>query len=483
MRNRIVLIRPPSVTKGVSFVATQFPLNIASIAANLLRGGYDVEIWDFDVEVLDERLIGERLRAYAPMMAGISCYTPTVINGHAIASLIKKAMPSVVTVVGGPHVSALPEATLKEFQSFDAAVVGEGEEATVELADAVSRHSPVDSLQGVVVRKGDDVIFGGKRAPINDLDGLPFPARHLLKKELYTGQSHRGFSRSFLTITEIMTSRGCPNRCIFCASDVTMGRGVRFRSPGSVKREIGECVERYGCNHFTISDDTFTLREERLYEICDEFARRKLTWNCNARVWPLSRKMLTAMARSGCEGVTYGVESGSPRILKEIRKNITLDQVRNAFAWSREAGIRLVEADVIIGSHPSETKEDISMTRRLLIEISPDIVMISVIVPYPGTEVYEIMRTKGLIENERAWDSFVLFGKEPSWRTENFAPKELLSIQRKMIREFYFRPSFAIRMLGKMKSLNELMYWIRGGSDFILKPLRNRKKNNVRSAA
>ena len=265
-----------------------------------------------------------------------------------------------------------------------------------------------------------------------------------------------------------MTSRGCPNRCIFCASDIVSGRGVRFRSAGSVKGEIAECVEKYGFNHFSISDDTFALREDRLYEICEEFARRKVTWNCNARVRPMSKKMLIFMARSGCAGITFGVESGSPRILRLIEKNTTSDEVKDAFRWSREAGIRLVEADVIIGSHPSETIDDVEMTKRLLAEISPDIVMVSIIVPYPGTAVYELMRKDGLIFHDKRWDSFVLFGKEPSWRTENFSPRELVRLQREMLMEFYFRPSYIFRMLGKMKTLKEFFYWFRGGRDFLL---------------
>jgi len=474
MKNRIALIRPPTINRGTSFIATQFPLNLAGIAARLRKEGYAIEIWDFDVEKYGAEILQQRLKIFAPSIVGISCYTPTAINGHAIAAAVKSFSPDTVTVIGGPHVSALPEATMDEFAGFDIGVLGEGEETVVELARKmiVDGGSP-EEIKGIIYRSGGVLRKTEKRPPIADLDSLPFPARDLLNMDRYKSQSHRGFSRSFLKITEIMTSRGCPNRCTFCASDVVMGKGVRFRSAVSVNEEIKECAERYGFNHFCISDDTFTLREERLYEICETFERMKLSWNCNARVWPISRKMLSAMARSGCTGITFGVESGSPRILKLIRKNITIEQIENAFRWAEEEGIKLVEADVIIGSHPSETIEDVRLTERLLRRISPDIAMVSVIVPYPGTEVYRVMKEKRLIFAERAWDSFVLFGKEPSWRTENFSPKKLVAIQKKIIRDFYFRPSFMLRIFGKMRSFGEFAYWVRGGFDFIFDFLKS----------
>ena len=237
--------------------------------------------------------------------------------------------------------------------------------------------------------------------------------------------------------------------------------------------EISECVERYSSEHFTISDDTFTLKEDRLYQICEEFAKRKVSWNCNARVWPISKKMVSIMARSGCVGISFGVESGSPRILDLIKKNITVEQVETAFRLSKEAGIKLVEANIIIGAHPSETKEDLGLTQKLLNRISPDVAMISIAVPYPGTELYDIMKKENLIFDSKDWASFVLFGKEPSWRTENFGPKELVRLQNKMISRFYFRPIYMAKMIQKIRNFKELAYWLRGGMNFLLTRVKN----------
>jgi radical SAM superfamily enzyme YgiQ (UPF0313 family) len=477
MNRKILLIRPPTVTKGTSFIATQFPLNLAGMAAGLMNKGYDVKIWDFDVEPFGEGTFVERLVEYSPFMVGISCYTPTVIAAHRIAGLVKRSMRGVPVVTGGPHLSALPRETFDEFEHFDIGVIGEGDDAIIEIADRLSTDAGPGDVDGIIFREGGALRVTPKRGPVKDLDRLPFPARHLLNLPLYKGQSHRGFSRSFLRITEIITSRGCPNRCIFCASDVAVGRGVRFRSAANVRAEIAECVEKFGFSHFAVMDDTFTLKEDRLYEICGEFARRGLTWNCYGRVWPLSRKMLVTLARSGCSGITFGVESGSPRVLELIKKNITVEQVEEAFRYAKEAGIRLVEADVIIGSHPSETIEDIGMTKRLLAKISPDVVMVSIIVPYPGTELYGMMKGKGLIFNDSGWDSFLLFGKEPSWKTDNFGPKDLMRLQRSMMLGFYSRPIYMAKTIAKIRSVNELAYWLRGGRDFFINCVKGMAHN------
>lgn len=466
-RKKILLIRPPTITGKLSFIASQFPLNIALLAAVLLKNGYEARLIDYDVEIFERAKFKRYLTEFNPDIIGLSCFTPNIIEGHKIAVLAKEILPQSLIVVGGPHVSGLPEETLREFKGFDIGVVGEGEETILDICHSFFSEDSFDGIKGVVYRKNGTVLFTGKKPPIDDMDSLPFPARELLNIDLYKGQSHRGFSRDFLKITELMTSRGCPNSCIFCASDVVMGKGVRFRSAGSVKDEIRECVGRFKFDHFTISDDTFTLKKDRLCEICDEFSKFKVTWNCNARVWPISKEILKKMADSGCSGITFGVESGSPRILKLIKKNITVGQIEDAFRWSKEAGIKLVEADIIIGSHPSETMEDIKMTQMLLKRISPDVAMISVVIPYPGTELYTMMKEKGLIFNSNKWDEFLLYGGRPQWRTENFMPDKLLSIQKKMLFGFYIRPSYIIRTIAKMNSIKEFCYWINGGLGFL----------------
>ncbi len=465
-RTKISLIRPPSVIGRVSFLASQFPINLAYLGAHLRKEGYDVEIWDYEVEEYNEESLIKRIRDFEPSLIGISCFTPTVINAHTIAIAIKKNFPDTLIVVGGVHISALPAETLEEFPQFDIGIMGEGEETLAELCKRVELRQPIERIEGTVYRTNGKTVVMNRRPPMKHLDAIPPPARDLLKIDLYKGQSHRGFSRDNLRITEIHTSRGCPVRCIFCASDVTSGRGVRFRSAEHVISEIKECVEDFSFDHFVITDDTFNLNTPRLKKIMKAFVNYGVTWSCNARVNTVSRELLQEMADSGCKGITFGVESGSPRILDLVKKHITVEQTKNAFKWSKAAGIKYVEADFILGSHPSETMEDVNKSIQLIDEIEPDILSFSVIAPYPGTAVYDMMRSKNLLNNDIQWDNFVLFGKEPAWRTENFSPDELVRIQNQVLRRFYFRPSYIYRQLFKKDSLSEWAYWIKGAMAF-----------------
>lgn len=465
---KVLLIRPQTLTGNYAFVAKQFPMNIAGLASYLIAGGVEAKICDYDVERFDEASFASLLKDFAPSIVGISCCTPTVINGHRIAECVKRSNANIITIVGGTHASSLPERTLKEFPSFDIVVVGEGEETLSEICrqDDLSPDVLV-TISGLAFRNGEQIVKTPRRSLIADLDVLPFPARELLPMHLYKGQSHRGFSRDFLKITELMTSRGCPAKCIFCASEITMGRNLRFRSAENVKAEISLCVERFGFNHFSISDDTFTLDAGRLENICAHFKRLNVTWNCNSRVWPMSRDILDMMISSGCTGITFGVESGSPRILELIGKNITIEHIKNAFQWARQSGIKIIEADLIIGSHPSETYEDVELSVKLIKEIRPDLLIASIIVPYPGTKVNSLMREKGLMSLPEKWDDYLLFGSKPSWYTECFSSEELVAIQKRVLRNFYLDPRYILNRLVNISNLSELKYWVRAGVEFV----------------
>jgi radical SAM superfamily enzyme YgiQ (UPF0313 family) len=448
-------------------------MNLASLAGFLLKQNIEVRIWDFDVEVFNKDFFLRRLGEYAPEIVGISCCTPTIINAHSIAGLVKRYNKDTLIVIGGPHASALPERTLKEFPYFDVVVIGEGEQSLLDICCYFnSSTESLKTVDGLVYRYNTAIFRTPQRRLIPDLDNLPFPARELLPIHLYRGQSHRGFSRDFLKITELMTSRGCPGKCIFCASEVIMGDSLRFRSAQNVSDEINLCVGRFGFNHFTISDDNFILNIPRLRKICESFKRLNVTWNCNARVWPISKEILVMMAKSGCTGITFGVESGSPRILELLGKNISVQQIKDAFRWSREAGIKLIEADLIIGSHPSENYEDIDLSIRLINKIRPDIIMASVIVPYPGTKVYELMKMKGLLELPEKWQRYLLYGSRPAWRTEHFGPEELLAMQKDILKKFYLNPIYILRRFRSIRNFSEFRYWFSAGIEFLYRTLR-----------
>jgi len=460
----VLLIRPPYPLGRLAFINTQIPLNLCSLAGCLRAEGFpDTRILDFEVTPYDREAFRNRLAGIRPGLIGFTACTPTVDLAARIASDAREALPSVFRVAGGPHVSALPGETLEAYPVLDAVAVGEGEETLVELAGVLARGGrDLAGVKGLVWRDGGRLHVNEPREPVRDLDSLPFPARDLLDLGAYRGQVFRGFSRDYLRIGELITSRGCPNRCVFCASKVVLGRRVRFRSAANVLREVRECMDRYGMRHFVVLDDTINLDHPRLFELCQGFQRLGISWNCLATVSHMTPEVLQAMKRSGCTGITFGVESGSPRILRKNGKNITREQAVAAFRWAREAGIRTLEADFMIGSHPSETAEDLERSRQLVRELNPDILSVQPLIPYPGTQAHRILADKGLLGNMR-WQDFVFFGTTPTWRLEHLDGRDMIRWQRRMLRDFYFRPSNLLRRLRKITGLREFLYYLKVG--------------------
>ncbi len=459
---RVALVRPKMLGTGLEFISSQTPLNLCYLAAVARDAGAEVCIWDYDVEKFTERGLRSRLKQFSPEIVGVTMMTPASPRAARIAKAAKDMLPDVLTVAGGPHASALPEQVLEEFPDFDLTVFGEGEETFREIVEK-SASRDFSRVRGLAYRTGDRTVRNAARPVMKDLDSLPLPARGVLPLGLYRGQSYRGFSRDFLNIAEVATSRGCPNECIFCAIQVTHGTGVRFRSAENVAGELHHLVENYGTNHVVFLDDTFTLKPDRLREIMKALKALSLTWNCTTRVDSVDAGMLRDMVRHGCRGVAFGVESGSPRVLGLIGKRINVEQVKKAFRAAHEAGVPNIEADFILGVHPTETERDIAATEHLISEIQPTTLFLSVAVPYPGTPLWSMMREEELIEPDPDWEDFVMYGAGDSWRTRHFTTSHLRRRQRSMLRRFYMSPGRIARTLGRVRSASEMFYYLRSG--------------------
>ncbi|HPO09670.1 MAG TPA: radical SAM protein [bacterium] len=474
--NRIVLIRPPTGAPRLSFLSLQPPINLAYLAAAVRQAGFQVEIWDYGIAPYSRDDLEARLQRSRPGIVGISCLTPTIPFGYEIAKAVKEISPDTVLVMGGSHSSALPQRTLEECPALDAVVMGEGEQTLLECAERVRSGSSLAGCPGLAHRHGGSITMEPPRPLISSLDELPFPARELLDHEQYSRVQHsRGISQDQGPQTEIFTSRGCPGRCIFCAVNVNYGSRVRFRSVENVLAEVEECQRRFGIRHFIIQDDTFNLRESRVADLMRGFRALGVpSFSCDARVDTVSRDMLEEMARSGCRKISFGVESGSPRILALNGKGITRDQVVQAFEWARKVGIELLEATFMIGSHPDETVEDVRLTQNLIREIRPDILFCSVAVPYPGTELRTLLQEAGCYPVEESWEHFGMFTNAPVWRTFHFSPEELVRTRDRVLRSYYFTPQYVLSRLGKLRSGSEAKYWICAGMDYLRATFRGR---------
>ncbi len=373
------------------------PLGLLYIASVLEQDQHDVRVWDPKGET---RKTVEELERFDPEVIGISILTPNVGWGKNIAGILKERVSGAVLVVGGVHATALPVETIQAFQA-DVVIVGEGEYTMRELCKRVEEGRSMRGLKGLCYRKGKRVVQNGGRELIPNLDELPFPARHLLDFEWYlkpTGKHSRIRGVFLERSTIMMTSRGCPYRCIYCGSHLVFGRRVRRRSIENSVDEIEHLINKYGIMGIWFVDDTFTVNTRWCVRFCKELLERRLdlTWGCQARVNVVSRELLREMKKAGCVQVDFGVESGSQRVLDSLKKDIRLDDVRKAFRIAKEVGLRRM-ASFMVGS-PFETHDDILCTYRLAKELKPEYTQFFYATPFPGTELYDMAVSNGWIE-------------------------------------------------------------------------------------
>lgn len=351
---KIALVQPRSFH-------TWEALNVGYLTAYLRADGHnDITFYSGFFDTDDEIVEGcERAD-----IVGFSCTSPQMKHGLALAQRIKRSQNYIV--FGGVHASVLPDETLSN-PCVDAVVVGEGERAFLDIVRGSrqrSLHCPL----------------------IENLDDLPFPDRRTIRQERNIQEAYRDNGKR---IAAIFSSRGCPFRCVFCTSYSVWTRRVRFRSAGNILDEFEQVVVDWNIHFLKFSDDTFTLRKELVMEFCEEKLRRgiKTEWGCNIRVDTTDEEMLRIMHRAGCREVWAGVESGSPKILQDMQKNITPDQVRRTFKTAKELGL-FRRAYILLGM-PNESNEDIRLTEELIDEIEPDMVGFTILAPYPGTVFYD----------------------------------------------------------------------------------------------
>ena len=287
---------------------------------------------------------------------------------------------------------------------------------------------------------------------------MPFPDRELLPIEKYSSILSGG-----RIVTTMFTSRGCPFQCAFCDRP-HLGKKFRARSAQSVIDEIEECL-KLGIKEILIYDDTFTVDRQRTIDICDEIIKRglKFIWDIRARVDTVDEEVLKKLKAAGCARIHFGVESGTEKILGVLNKGIHLNQVADAFKWSKKIGLETL-AYFMIGS-PTETKEDIEQTIKFAKEIRPDYAHITILTPYPATEIYRQALSQGVIKN----DYWREFAKNPKkgvvtqyWEKE-LTREELFELLDKFYKEFYRRPSYIFQQLLKINSFSDLKKKIRAG--------------------
>lgn len=420
MKGNIVLINPQ--------IGFSPPFGLLYLGAVLEREKHKVEIIEFnsynrkDFDAEKEGLV-KRVIDKKPDLIGITCMTAYVKIVKKLIPSLKKLRKDVPIIVGGPHATALPEDMLNV--GADIIVLGEAESTILKIIDYYQGKIKKEKIEGIAYKGLDNKTRVNPKMSYEDVNKIPFPAYHLMNMQHYLARNYsiRGF---WLRNGWVFTSRGCPGRCTFCASYLTHGYKVRERKIDDVIKELKFLAGKYKIEGFTVLDDTFTIKTERVQEFCKTYRESglKLKWGCQSRVNSFNEKIAEALKKSGCLQVDFGVESGSQKVLNYLKKGITVEQTKQAFRICKKYKLRAL-ATCMIGT-PYETQKDINDTRKLLEEIRPHYTGIFFTTPYPGTELYE----------ETLKNKWIDLNDEVSWES-NATPKFTMNLTDKELDEAY----------------------------------------------
>lgn len=464
---KISLIDPP-LTRTQSAgrfkrIANILPsLGLGYLAAVLKRDGFAVRIIDCRLLNIQADKLLQILKEESPQVVGITATTLSFPNVSTLAQKIKRVLPEIYLVLGGPHITAIPKEAM-ENSAFDVGVIGEGEFTFLKLARQIRDASlNLDTIESLVYREDGHIKINPPGEYISDLDRLPFPARELYPSLRLYKPVVASYRR--LPFAHMLTSRGCPFKCTFCDRKV-FGNKFRARSPESVLAEIEELVKKFGVQEIKFFDDTFTIDKNRVALICEQIIRRKLKiiWSCLSHVRCVDKQLLQQMKQAGCWQIGLGLESGDPQVLASMKKGMTVEDSRNAVKWAKEAGLN-VRAFFVIGM-PGDTVDSIKRSLELAKSLPIDIANFYNVTLYPGNELFETaMREGSLLHKD--WQHFCQLNipdsAEIAYIPKGMAEAELRQISSLIHKRFYLRPKYIFQQIRQIKSLSDLKRYLDG---------------------
>ncbi len=439
-----------SIMKGIASNFT--PLGLAFLAAYVRQKGYSVRILDCNIHcpsLKEVRIFFEK--TFVPefkniRIIGLTVITPTVKKAYKIAEICKEFYPDSIIVFGGTHATFLADEVIDN-KVVDIVVAGEGEITLEEILAG----KDLEKIKGIVFRKRinnrDEIIRTPPRERIVDLDSLPMPAYDLLPVLKY--KPAKG-SYKRLPAVEIITSRGCPGRCTFC--NRTLGNGLTFHSIERIFEEIQWLIKNYKTQQLFICDDTFTVNRDNVVKFCDMLIKNKIdiSWVCSARVDLVDFEMLKKMQKAGCNQIVYGVESSEETVLKNINKKISPGEVINAVKLTKKAGLEC-RLSFMLGS-PGDSAEIIRENIKFLNKVNPDILLVNITTPFPGTDMFNWAKEKDLILTYD-WDEYTQ--SKPIMRIKGLTSKQIIGFYKLMYRSFYLRPAYILKRVFNIRSFND----------------------------
>lgn len=367
-------------------------VGVAYITAMLNKNNHEAIIYDGDNKTTEDIL--NTVTRVKPDIVGISMLTNARFACLNVARRIKKQF-NLPIIVGGPHATLMSKQLMENYPFLDYLVRGEGEYICLDLLNALEKEGDLNKIKGLSYRKEGKIIHNPSAKLIEDLDALPFPEYKFFDLASYSKQPHYPKELLNYPVGCVTSSRGCPYNCTFCSSSNLWGRKIRFRNPKKVVDEIEELYIKYNIRYIVFMDDHFTANRQRAIDICKLIIKRKLKikWECHSEVNVINKEILDWMKKAGCYLIAYGVEDTSEEGLRFFKKAHNLEQLYNAFKLTKEAGIKTLSYFIIGGDH--ETKENIELKKKAIKKLDPDITTASILVAFPGTELFERGKKNG----------------------------------------------------------------------------------------
>lgn len=439
MGARILFIHPPYVTHVVSP-----PMGIGYLSSYLKQEGHDVSLLDLNISPATREGIIERVRQYRPDLIGVPIMCTGMDQVRDVVETVKKHS-DVPVVLGGAQASSLPEHSLR-FTGADYVVIGEGEITAAELVSALGSSADLGGVLGLGYMSQGEYVQNAPRPMVEDLDSLPMPDWHLINPRNYRIAPVLSSAKAF-PIAPVVTSRGCPFDCTFCAGKSIWGKSYRYRQAVPVVDEIQMLMQDYGVREIFMGDDNFNLKTSHAADICEEILRRgmKLPWACpnGVRVDSLKPDLLALMKRSGCHLVGLGIESGDQRVLDMAKKSLDLSIVPRVCKEIDDAGITAVGFFVL--GLPGDTRETVEKTMRFSRELPLKRAWFNILAPYPGSEVFEMyLRDRNIGSLE--WRALDTCGDDVA-QLSDVSPEELDRLQKRAAFRFYARPRIMLDLL------------------------------------
>ena len=462
-KRKIMLIYPPSPilnredrcqqpTKELLVIPPLPPTDLMYLAAIAEQCDYEAKIVDYSIggDFLSD------IKSFQPDYLLANIATPTFKSDMETVAIAKEINPNLITIVKGAPFLSYNTNVIYENPFVDYVIMGEPELTLKEILQA----HPNNEILGICYSDNFQSIKNEMRPFNENLDNLPFPARHLIDNSIYT-RPDNGKVQAVIKV-----SRGCPYHCFFCLATPVSGAKVRVRSAENIIAEIRECVEKYNIKNFLFWSDIFNFDREWTLDLCRKIIKSglKITWSSNTRANTMDDEMASLMYKAGCRLVSIGVESGSQEVLDFIGKRLSLDEIRKTVKILKKNKIKTYNYFVI--GLPCETEKTVEETIKFAIELDSDFISFYTATPLPGTKFFNYAMMNNLVEKQLNFESAYYF---PTVRSNELSKDRIFELHKKAVKSFYLRPSFILKTLFNLRSFTEFKNYFVAGINLLLK--------------